>query len=143
MWSLVFMLYILSQTILTLKQACQNILNHLKPDGIAVVLDITHDYIYDKSLMETLKQLTMYEYIPNVAEGQIPTAWEVVKGRVHTPTGILKIDHIAIHGSNLIQALREVGFSKVERKSFVHSKKNYVDLWGPYGFNHHLLFCSK
>ena len=127
----------------TLKQACQNIFRHLKMDGVAIVLDITHDYIYNKSKMEALKQLTMYEYIPNCEEGQIPTAWEMVKGRVHTSTEVLKIDHIAIHGSNLISALKEVGFTKVERKPFIHSNPYYLDLWGPDGFNHYLLFCRK
>lgn len=127
----------------TLKIACQNIFRHLTMDGIAVILDITHDYVYDKSKMEELKQLTMYEYIPNVVEGQIPTAWETVKGRVHTSTEVLTIDHIAIHGSNLIQALKEVGFTNIERKPFVHTNQYYVDLWGPDGFNHHLIYCRK
>lgn len=124
-----------------LKQACQNIKSHLAPGGVAVILDITHDYVYDKKRMNELKELTMYEYIPNVAEGQIPRAWESVKGYIHTADSILPIDHIAIHGSNLIQALQEVGFDQVERKPFIHQNQYYVDLWGEKGFNHHLLFC--
>ncbi|MGI9552759.1 MAG: hypothetical protein ACR2MT_16260, partial [Aurantibacter sp.] len=122
-------------------QTCQNIQGHLKEDGIAIILDITHDYVYDKGKMQELKDLTMYEYRPNIEEGRIPLAWQKVEGLVHTEKGILKIDHIAIHGKNLIKALKEVGFKKVERKRFVHTNKRYTDLWGEHGFNHHLLFC--
>ena len=126
-----------------LKQACLNIYNHLVQDGIAVILDITHDYIYNKRLMAELKELTMYEYIPEVPEGTIPKAWSLIKGLVHTPKGLLSIDHIAIHGKNLIKVLSEVGFQSIERKSFVHSNKHYLTLWGEQGFNHHLLYCRK
>ena len=127
----------------TLKQACQNIYNPLAADGLAVVLDITHDYVYDKKLMQALKALTMYEYDPGIPEGKIPQPWQKVKGYVHSPNGVLRIDHIAIHGTNLIRALQEAGFNSVERKALVHANEYYMQLWGPEGFNHHLLFCRK
>ncbi|MEM7373111.1 MAG: class I SAM-dependent methyltransferase [Bacteroidota bacterium] len=127
----------------TLRIACQNIADHVAFGGIAIVLDITHDYVYRKAQMNRLRQLSMYEYIPDVEEGQIPPAWSHVKGRVHTPTEVLHIDHIAIHGTNLKRALTEVGFSSVERKNFIHPNESYVKLWGPNGFNHHLFVCKK
>lgn len=126
-----------------LVDACANIYNHLENEGVAVVLDITHDYVYSRDLMAELKKITMYEYLPFVKEGEIPKPWQKIKGLVHTHKSILEIDHIAIHGTNLINALKEVGFTSVIRKQFVHKNQAYTNLWGPDGFNHHLLFCTK
>jgi SAM-dependent methyltransferase len=131
-----------AQNYKVLRQASQNIKQHTVDGGIAIVLDITHDYVYQKNKMQELKELTMYEYNPNINEGEVPKAWQTVEGFVHTASEIIQVDHIAIHGDNLIQALKDSGFKTVERRPFIHSNKYFTDLWGENGFNHHLLFCQ-
>jgi len=127
----------------TLTQACRNLFDALRPGGLLVFLDITHDYVYDCAKMARLEALTSYRYDPGVAEGEVPRPWSLVRGYVRAGADTLRVDHVVIHGETIRQTLEAVGFVDVVREPLRFHDPRIAALWGPDGFNHHLFVARR
>ncbi|MBY5968231.1 class I SAM-dependent methyltransferase [Halomonas denitrificans] len=126
-----------------LARACRNLFEALKPGGLLVWLDITHDYVFDPKRMARLEALTSYCYDPGVAPGQRPAPWSRVAGQVRSGSAWLPVDHVAIPGRTVVETLQRVGFSQVRREPLRFPDAESAWLWGPEGFNHHLLVARR
>ena len=133
--------FIQHQAMLT--RACRNLFEALKPGGLLVWLDITHDYVLDPARMDRLEALTSYRYDPGVAPGERPRPWSLVPGQVRAGDEVLPVDHVAIPGRTVVKTLQSVGFSQVRREPLRFTDAESAWLWGPDGFNHHLLVARR